>query len=161
MLWRDGTQCCHYLTNPFQSQTSVFDYLTRGVTVYMEQSLFFVGSDAGGILYWYRLHHVLKHCVLKRLSVSTAQCVHSLQYIDFLFIYNNSKSVDSDKIATLGTGSTQIPQACRYEYQSILTVFTASIRTPHLLTILIPKFEQVHFIVQCCVYELLNEWQSA
>ena len=31
------------------------------------------------------------------------------------------------------------------------TIFTLSIQTPKLLTILVPKFEQVQFTTRCCV----------
>ena len=34
---------------------------------------------------------------------------------------------------------------------TLSTVFTLSIQTPQLLTILLLKFEQVQFITQCCV----------
>ena len=40
------------------------------------------------------------------------------------------------------------------------TVFTLSIRTPQLLTILVRKFEQVQFTTRCCVQKLLSEWQT-
>ena len=40
-----------------------------------------------------------------------------------------------------------------------ITVFTLSIWTPQLLTILVLKFEQVYFTARCCL-KLLDEWQT-
>ena len=44
--------------------------------------------------------------------------------------------------------------------QKYFTVFTLSIQTPQLLTILVLKFEQKQFPTRCCVKKLLDEWQT-
>ena len=40
-----------------------------------------------------------------------------------------------------------------FQNRSVAIVFTLSIRTPQLLTILVPEFEQVQFTTQCCVWK--------
>ena len=40
------------------------------------------------------------------------------------------------------------------------TVFTLSVRTPQLLTIYVLTLEQVQFTTRCCVYKVLDEWQT-
>ena len=43
---------------------------------------------------------------------------------------------------------------------SMNTIFTLSIGTPQLLTILVLEFEQVQFTIRCFVSKLLDEWQT-
>ena len=42
----------------------------------------------------------------------------------------------------------------------LYTVFTLSVRIPLLLSTLVPKIEQVQRTTCCCVYIMLDDWQT-
>ena len=66
--------------------------------------------------------------------------------------------VDSSDLAVVLT--VVLPSLMSNGIRHFHTVYTQSIRTPQLLTILVLKFEQVQLTTRCCVYKLLDEWQT-